>query len=181
MKTSLVVLAGVVAALTGVACSSSSGGGGGTGLASGSYTIANGQTVPDTCQVGDFSQQNGTAITVTVTGTSVDLPDFGITFTQTGTALAAPQATFDIDWTTTAGQIAAIGSALSRGYNCNEHDTTDYSGTVTGHNKFSATIDIQYTMTAGSSGACVAANNSAFGLTLTTFPCESKVTFDAAG
>ncbi|HVO29817.1 MAG TPA: hypothetical protein VMV18_03740, partial [bacterium] len=130
----------------------------------------------------DFSSNNGAAITVTVTGTSVDLPDFGITLTETGTALAAPQATFDIDWTTTAGQLAAgLSSPLSRGYNCSEHDTTDYTGTVTGHNKFHLDIDLQYTMTAGSSGECVAANNSAFGLTLTVFPCESKVSFDAAG
>lgn len=176
MRTILVVVAGASAVMAVSACSSSKKG---APLASGTYTVANGQTTPNDCKLNDLSQLNGSTITVTVAGSTVTLPDLALDLTLAGDVLSAPQITEDIDWSTSAGQ-AAAGVTLSRTFNCVQHNTTDPSGTVTATNAFHLDRDVHYTLTTGSAGECIAADNSAFGFALTVFPCESKLSFDAA-
>ena len=169
---------GVVTMAIAAAACSGGGGGGGTSLTSGSYTISNAAASPDNCKFGDLSSNNGASIPVTVAGNTVTftLGANPLAMTLAGTTLTAPQATSDIDWTTSAT------SGLAHSYNCHEHDTTDFTGTVTANNKATLHFDNNWTVASGVATMCVAANNSALGLSgagaITAFPCESKINFD---
>ena len=176
MKKTFLMVGAATMAVMAAACSGGSSSGG-TGLTSGSYTISNAAANPDTCLFGDLSSLNGTAHAVTVAGNNVSV-DLGgsspLALTLAGTALSAPQTTFDINWTDSSA------TGLAHSYNCMEHDTTDYTGTVTGKNKFNINVDNNWTAASGDPTACRAGNNSAYMLTLTQFPCESKIHVDLA-
>lgn len=176
MRKTLVLPVAVALLVVAAACSGKKSG---PPLSSGTYTVSNGQTVPNDCQLNDLSQLDGSTITVSVAGSTVTLPDLALDLTLSGDTLSAPQIVEDIDWSTSAGQ-AAAGVSLSRFFNCVQHDTTDPSGSVLATNSFHLDRDVHYTMVSGSASECIAADNSAFGFALTVFPCESKLSFDAA-
>jgi hypothetical protein len=182
----------IVAAITLAACAAKAG----KSLSSGTYaysdSVFDGDL--DDCNLagGDPTAYDGVeqqidvagdVLTFDVVSDPVVVTSSAQTFDATlaGGAFSAPAIEVPTDWTTTAGQIAAgIDPPLSQGYDCVETDLYAVSGSVTGKNAFDRLTDVQYTMVSGSPGACLAANNSAFTLALTVFPCESKLAQHAA-
>lgn len=173
---SAVILAAVLVA----GCSGGDDDDSSAGLSSGTYTYANATVSPDECQVGDVSSLNGTTSTVTVSGNTVSftLGSSTIDLTMSGTQLSSTPIVDTIDWTDPV--VATSDFGLSQTYNCVEEDTYEFSGTVTGQNAMAVDYSIEYGMSSGQAADCIAANTSAFGLTLTTFPCSSIISFDLA-
>lgn len=167
------VLAAMLACVT--ACATS---GGEAPIDTGTYLISNGVTTVDTCEVGDFATNDGLTTGVVVDGNAVRLVDFGIDFVRIGSALLSPTESVRLDWTTSAGQIAASGTQLSRPFDCVETDLYDDQGTIVGKDRMSFAFETQYTTSSGTASECIAANDSAFGLSLSVFPCDTRTFFD---
>jgi hypothetical protein len=177
MKRILTVVGVMVTGVAAAACSGG-GGGGGKGLSSGTYTFANFAASPNTCHdVGtDLSSANGATQDITVSGNTVTFGSGAnaLVLTIAGDQLSAPQVDyFDIDWLDTAA------SGLVGKYDCQEHDTIDFSGTITAKDKMHLTQDVKYNVVSGTPSLCAVADNSA-GFPVDSMPCEDLWTGDLA-
>ena len=156
-----------------MACS----GGASKGLSPGTYVISKAATQQDGCQaLANLGGSIGTVFqvdAVSSTGITFDFGSGAFDAARAGNAFSAG-VTRDLDWTDT----AATGLVAS--YDCQEHDSYAFSGSITGHDAAAFAEDVQYGDSSGTAADCIAANASGFGITLAAWPCESKGTFDGA-
>jgi hypothetical protein len=163
----------ILAALAGC---SGHGGGGSAALTSGSYRIANGADAgADACGFGSFTLLDGEHFPVTVTSTgfasTFGLYNHLVSAVVDGTAFTVPAPAVVVDWTDTAATQLPY-------YDCVETDTMEVGGTILG-NALHTEVSVTYAPISGDPAACVAANDSSYGLTIASFPCTSAGSFDA--
>ena len=182
MKKILVSAVVGVAVIAAAACSS---GKKASGINSGTYTVANGHLQQDQCNFGKsfYDGTNFTTVTVTKPGAdganSMDV-DFGggaETYDITGTTLH--------DNVNSGTGVAVCSSAAAMGtgfacntknpYNCSIGISDDFSGTITGTNKF--TLVDTYAFTNGTTTCPAQVWTSAFGAGVTG-PCTTIDTGD---
>lgn len=186
------MLIAVIAADAG--CVAKSDSSGPDGLGTGAYVYSGSALPLNECNLvdGNAAAFDGVSQDLTVSGATItfDVATDPIVVTSAGTmsfdatiagnSFTAATLSREIDWTTTASQMASGLTPLSQGYACDESDTYDVRGTITGANQFHRETDVHYLLVSGTASECIAANNSAFSFAIAIFPCESRLTQDAS-
>lgn len=170
MKKAIWVLGASFALVASAACSGGGGGGGGTGLTSGSYTVSGGQLTQDTCGFGQSFYSGITSATVTVSATTVTVDFGGFTedYDLSGTTLhdSTNSGSQEFMCSQSDGN-GGFACGTSNPYNCSIVSSADFSGTVTGGNKF--TLTDTYSFDNGAT-ACPAGVITSAGVTV---PCTT--------
>ena len=175
MKKILSLCATIVAVASfSVACSGG-GGGGGIGLTSGCYNVVTAEVSPDPCGFStSFYDVGNVDVDIDAANTTldVDVDGVGLTYDITNEVDLYDQSTppptaIACNTTNSAGFFrCSVQGTGNRSYNCTVTRTFDFSGTITGKNKF--TLADTYGFTATGSDCSVVSTSSGI-----PYPCES--------